>query len=204
MKWCYRQSTTKVEQHREQLDALTSDDVIWCPFEDHRHICPFDDICLYNGGLKCYGTVMLYLPDRCLRQFGYKQYIPHHPPAVESLDVDIDWLSYVQGVLDVIRDAVFAVRPYDVVDEYMGWYYMVSHPRLVAPPENEEREIPVPVYAEGPEDERLAYISGELHRYLQRHGANEEDDEFIEIFRSLRVAQGGPLPQGGPIPYPSP
>ena len=62
----------------------------------------------------------------------------------------------------------------------------------------------MPVYAEGPEDERLAYISCELHRYLQRHGANEEDDEFIEIFRSLRVAQDGPLPQGGPIPYPSP
>ena len=102
MKWCYRQSTTNVDQRRVHLDALTPGDVIWRPFEDHRHIRPFDDICLYKGGLKWYGTIMLYLPDRCLCHFGYREYIPHHPPVVESLDVDVDWLSYVPNFLNCI------------------------------------------------------------------------------------------------------
>ncbi|XP_058722288.1 protein MAIN-LIKE 1-like [Vicia villosa] len=134
MKWEYRQGTQKVADIRAVLDQLTPYDIVWRPFEDHRAHRPFDDICLFRGGLKWYGTVVLYLPDRCMRQFGYRQYIPIAPPNVDTLDVDVEWATYMQSV-------------------------------------------------------------------LQCHQARPEDEQFLEIFRALRLAQGGPLPREGPITY---
>ncbi|XP_058748831.1 protein MAIN-LIKE 1-like [Vicia villosa] len=176
------------------------------PFEDHRVHRPFDDICLYRGGLKWYSTVVLYLPDRCMRQFGYRQYIPTAPPNVDTLDVDVEWATYMQSVLQVSRShddppAAFATMPYETDDDYLPWYYTVSHPRIRAPQDDQPMEVPVPVYDEGPSDPRLSYISHELHHYLQRHQAVPEDEQFLEIFRALRLAQGGPLPREGPITY---
>ncbi|CAK8565302.1 unnamed protein product [Lathyrus sativus] len=75
MKWMYQKGTQKVDELRAVLDGLTHADVIWCPFQDHRQHQLIDDICLYRGGLKWYDTTVLYLPERCLRQFGYRQYI---------------------------------------------------------------------------------------------------------------------------------
>ncbi|XP_058775806.1 protein MAIN-LIKE 1-like [Vicia villosa] len=206
MKWEYRQGTQKVADIRAMLDQLTPHDIAWRPFEDHRVHRPFDDICLYRGGLKWFGTVVLYLPDRCLRQFGYKQYIPTAPPNVDTLDVDVEWATYRQSVLQVTRahddpPAVFATIPYETDDDYLAWYYTVSHPIFRAPRGDQPMEVPVPVYDEGPSDPRLSYISHELHHYLQRHQAVPEDEQFLEIFRALRLAQGGPLPREGPITY---
>ncbi|XP_058772053.1 protein MAIN-LIKE 1-like [Vicia villosa] len=90
MRWEYRQGTQKVDEIRAVLDQLTPRDVIWRHFEDHRQHRLFDDICLYRGGLKWYGTVVLYLSDRCPRQFGYRQYILIAPPNVDTLDVDVE------------------------------------------------------------------------------------------------------------------
>lgn len=83
----------------------------------------------------------------------------------------------------------------------MDWYYKVSHPRLVAPPPDEVREVPVPFYDEGSSHEKLSFISHEFRRYLHRNEAYEEDDEFAEIFRSPCVAQGGPSPRRRPITF---
>ncbi|XP_058727048.1 protein MAIN-LIKE 1-like [Vicia villosa] len=206
MKWEYRQGTQKVSDIRAVLDQLTPHDIVWSPFEDHSVHRPFDDICLYQGGLKWYGTVVLYLPDRCMRQFGYRQYIPTAPPNIDTLDVDVEWATYMQSVLQVIRShddppAAFATMPYETDDDYLPWYYTVSHPRLRAPLDDQPMEVPVPVYDEGPSDPRLSYISHELHHYLLRHQAVPEDEQFLEIFRALRLAQGGPLPREGPITY---
>ncbi|XP_058746915.1 protein MAIN-LIKE 1-like [Vicia villosa] len=142
----------------------------------------------------------------CLRQFGYRQYILTAPPNVDTLDVDVEWATYMQSVLQVTRShddprAAFATMPYETDDDYLPWYYMVSHPRLRAPQDDEPMEVPVPVYDEGPSDPRLSYISHELHHYLQRHQAVPEDEQFLEIFRALRLAQDGPLPREGPITY---
>lgn len=71
MKWVYKQHTQKVDEIRHVLDALTHADVIWCHFVNHRQQRPFDDICLYMGGLKWYDTIVLYLPEWCMHQFGY-------------------------------------------------------------------------------------------------------------------------------------
>ncbi|XP_058775003.1 protein MAINTENANCE OF MERISTEMS-like [Vicia villosa] len=154
MKWEYRQGTQKVADIRAVLDQLTPHDIVWHPFEDHRVHRPFDDICLYRGGLKWYGTVVLYLPDRCMRQFGYRQYIPIAPPNVDTLDVDVEWAAYMQSVLQVIRShddppVAFATIPYETDDNYLAWYYTVSHRHLRAPRGDQAMEVTVPVYDEG-------------------------------------------------------
>ncbi|XP_050880826.1 protein MAINTENANCE OF MERISTEMS-like [Lathyrus oleraceus] len=74
MRWSYRQGVLKVDDLRSILDELTPADVIWRPFEDHRALRQFGELCLYRGCLKWGDTVVPYLPNRCLRQFGYKQY----------------------------------------------------------------------------------------------------------------------------------
>ncbi|XP_058768864.1 protein MAIN-LIKE 1-like [Vicia villosa] len=191
MKWEYRQGTQKVADIRAVLDQLTPHDIVWRPFEDHRVHRPVDDICLYRV---------------CMRQFGYRQYIPTAPPNVDTLDVDVEWATYMQSVLQVIRSyndppAAFATMLYETDDDYLPWYCMVSHHRLRAPRDDRPMEVPVPVYDEGLSYPRLSYISHELHHYLQRHQAVPEDEQFLEIFRALRLAQGGPLPSEGPITY---
>ncbi|XP_058751705.1 protein MAIN-LIKE 1-like [Vicia villosa] len=206
MKWEYRQGTQKVADIRIVLDQLTPHDIVWRPFEGHRAHRPFDDSYLFRGGLKWYGTVVLYLPDKCMRQFGYRQYIPIAPPNVDTLDVDVEWATYMQSGLQVIRShddppTMFATIPYETDDDYLAWYYTVSHPLLRAPRGDQPMEVLVPVYDEGPSDPRLSYISHELHHYLQHHQARPEDDQFLEIFRALRLAQGEPLPREGPITY---
>ncbi|XP_058733496.1 uncharacterized protein LOC131605119 [Vicia villosa] len=52
-------------------------------FEDHREIIPFDSISLYSGWLACgTDTMVMYLPKRCMRKFGYVQTIPKSPSEV--------------------------------------------------------------------------------------------------------------------------
>lgn len=149
--------------------------------------------------MKWYDIVVLYLSNRCLRQFRYRQYIPSPPPNVDTLDADDEWIVYDASMMDITCLAVFATTPYDMVADYLDWYYRVSHPRLVPPPRGEVRQVSDPVYNKGPSDPRLSFISHEMHRYLHCHEAEEDDYDFVKVFRALRVAQDGPVPQGGPI-----
>ncbi|XP_058742850.1 protein MAIN-LIKE 1-like [Vicia villosa] len=137
MRWAYKQGELKVDELRLVLDVLTPTDVIWRPFENHRVERPFDDICLYRGCLKWCDTVVPYLPDRCIRQFGFRQYIPPPPPDCNTHDVDVKWITYHSSVLDVIRLTDVANIPYDASVGYLEWYYRVSHPRLIPPSQNE-------------------------------------------------------------------
>ncbi|KAI5408767.1 hypothetical protein KIW84_054559 [Lathyrus oleraceus] len=99
---------------------LTPADVIWHPFEDHRAWHLFDEICLYRGCLKWGDTVVPYLPDRCLRQFGYRQYVPSPPlDFMMATDIDVDWIGYHQSVIVVIRPTTLATTPSDVENGYL-------------------------------------------------------------------------------------
>jgi hypothetical protein len=153
MRWSYRQGVLKVDDLRPILDELTPVDVIWRPFEDHRAWRQFDEMCLYRGCLKWGDTVVPYLPDRCLRQFGYKKYVPSPPlDCMMATDTDIDWIGYHQSVIVMIRLTTLATTPSDIEDGYLEWYYCVSHLCLAPPHRDEPREVPVPVYDAGPFD----------------------------------------------------
>ncbi|KAI5401504.1 hypothetical protein KIW84_066105 [Lathyrus oleraceus] len=190
MRWSYRQGVLKVDDLRPILDELTPADVIWRPFEDHRAWCVFDEICLYRGCLKWGETVVPYLPDRCLRQFGYRQYVPSPPlDCMMATDIDVDWISYHQSVIAVIDSSTVATTPSDAVDGYLEWYYCVSHPRLVPPHRDAPREVPVPVYDAGPSDPDWARVSTLVHRYLRQVNAEEEDPQFSDLFEALHISR---------------
>ncbi|KAI5396362.1 hypothetical protein KIW84_062532 [Lathyrus oleraceus] len=190
MRWSYRQGVLKVDDLRPILDELTPADVIWRPFEDHRAWCVFDEICLYRGCLKWGETVVPYLPDRCLRQFGYRQYVPSPPlDCMMATDIDVDWISYHQSVIAVIGSSTVATTPSDAVDGYLEWYYCVSHPRLVPPHRDAPREVPVPVYDAGPSDPDWARVSTLIHRYLRQVNAEEEDPQFSYLFEALHISR---------------
>nr|XP_004500432.1 protein MAINTENANCE OF MERISTEMS-like [Cicer arietinum] len=132
-RWCYKQGKHKVHEYRSIIDALTPADVIWRPWENHRGVIPFDDITLYTGHIRLCSTVVKYLPERCLRQFGYIQYIPSPPlpdPA-RLFDVDVEWLRYVTPVTELFHKLRPATYPSECEDGYLEWFYQVSHPLLV-------------------------------------------------------------------------
>ncbi|XP_058775358.1 protein MAIN-LIKE 1-like [Vicia villosa] len=110
MRWSYRQGAIKVDAYRPILDQLTPTDVVWRPFEDHRPHRAFNELSL------------------CLRQFGYRQYIPPVPPAytLSNDEIAVEWISYVQSVTDVIRDTEPVGYPHETVDGYLEWYYRVD------------------------------------------------------------------------------
>ncbi|CAJ2645088.1 unnamed protein product [Trifolium pratense] len=127
-RWRYRQGNVKLPAYRPVLDALTPDDVIWRPFQNHRAALPFDLVSMYSGYL-CGCTVVRYLPERCIRRFGYVQYIPPPPPPAPAIDViDSDRIGYdiaVDRIVQPTRPATYAA---EAAADYLSWYYTVSHP----------------------------------------------------------------------------
>ena len=66
--------------YRVFLDRTNHDDINWTPFEDYMEVVPFDTISLYSGWLACGDNTMVwYLPEWCMRQFGYVQMISRSP-----------------------------------------------------------------------------------------------------------------------------
>ena len=77
--------------------------------------------------------------------------------------------------------------PSGTMANYLDWYYRVSHPRLVPPPVDEPRQVPVPQFATGPSDPKLACISALIHRHLQKFDAEEDDPQFADLFAALHL-----------------
>ncbi|MCI32661.1 serine/threonine-protein phosphatase 7 long form-like protein, partial [Trifolium medium] len=89
---------------QKMMDRLLPHDIAWTPYEDHQDVCPFEDIVLYSGWIRCGPIKVRYLPKWVLRQFGYVQTIPRHPDsAANILDtvvrIDQHWLNYTDRVL---------------------------------------------------------------------------------------------------------
>ncbi|GAU24733.1 hypothetical protein TSUD_355620 [Trifolium subterraneum] len=80
-------------------------------------------------------TVVPYLPERCLRQFGFVQYIQPPPPhpTLSYTDIDSLWSGYhtsVDRILQLTRPVRFDA---ETTADYLPWYYTVSHPILCRP-----------------------------------------------------------------------
>ena len=100
---------------------------------------------MYSGYLRgC--AVVPYLPERCFRQFGYLQCIPPPPPASAPAiaDIDSDWTDYdisVDHILMLTRPVRFDG---EATDDYLPWFYTVSHPRLCRPVDGPHGAPPAP------------------------------------------------------------
>ncbi|GAU38937.1 hypothetical protein TSUD_213220 [Trifolium subterraneum] len=146
-RWVYKQGKTKLPAYRPIMDALTPPDVIWRPFEGHRGSIPSNLITCFSGYLRgC--TVVPYLPERCLRQFGFVQYIPPPPPhpATSYTDIDSLWSGYhtsVDRILQFTRPVRFDA---ETTADYLPWYYTVSHPILCRPDDGPHGAPPVPQF----------------------------------------------------------
>lgn len=71
------------------------------------------------------------------------------PPPTNHImpdDIDVEWFGYHWSVIDVIHQSALVATPYEEDGGYLEWYYHVSHPRLVPPPRDALREVPVPTY----------------------------------------------------------
>ncbi|KAK2362374.1 protein MAIN-LIKE [Trifolium repens] len=211
MRWTYKQGKMKLPENRPIMDSLTPDDVIWRPFENHRGIVPFDLISMYSGYLRgC--TVLPHLPERCLRQFEYLQYIPPPPPpAPATAEIDIAWIGY-DSVVDQILQPTRLVRyATETTDDHLSWYYRVSHPRVCRPIDGPHGAPVVPQYApaqpyhhdpmaqDAPPihhdpiacDRRNFEIAGALERYVSTIDVGRDEEEFVDLFwaSSLRLFQ---------------
>lgn len=95
-------------------------------------------------GLKRGDTIVPYLLDKCLHQFGYKQYTPSPPPDYTN-DIDVEWIGFYESLIVVFRPTLEVTTSFETGNGYSEWYYCVSHPRLVPSPRNAPWEVSVPV-----------------------------------------------------------
>nr|XP_012575136.1 protein MAIN-LIKE 1-like [Cicer arietinum] len=164
-RWCYKQGKHKVHEYRSIIDALTPADVIWRPWENHRGVIPFDDITLYTAHIRLCSTVVKYLPERYLRQFGYIQYIPS-PPLLDParlFDVDMEWLRYVTPV---------------------------SHPLLVRPdgvPQVPRYSVP-PTSADASSSQPPPILQ-QIGEGLSQHQASPDDELYIHFYKALYLSR---------------
>ncbi|GAU30124.1 hypothetical protein TSUD_360170 [Trifolium subterraneum] len=153
------------------------------PALGHRGSIPADLITCFSGYLRGF-TVVPYLLERCLRQFGFIQYIQPPPPHLT-------------------RPVTFAA---ETTANYLSWYYIVSHHILCRPHDGPHGAPPVPQFVPPyapPEDDpvpedappvgerrwRDAVVSA-LERFIAHVDADREDETFEDIYFALDVARG--------------
>ncbi|XP_058771909.1 protein MAIN-LIKE 1-like [Vicia villosa] len=137
-RYILQRGNNKVGPYRVYLNHIVHDDIQWTPFIGYGDVIPFDRIRLYFGWLPSRSNTMVkYLPEQCMRQFGHVQMIlksPFHvaPDTVTSREIAAifeDWAHHL--VLKEYRSMV-ATKRWHCVDGYVTWFYRVSHP-LVTP-----------------------------------------------------------------------
>ncbi|PNY03588.1 serine/threonine-protein phosphatase-like protein [Trifolium pratense] len=189
MRWIYKQGKTKLPEYRPIMDALTPDDVIWRQFETHRGSIPFDPITLYSGYLRgC--TVVPYLPERCIRQFGYVHYVPPPPPlarAYAAIDSDLNgYHASIDRILQPTRPVTYAS---ETTPDYLPWYYTYA-PAPDAPATDAPAEDAPPETALQREQRWRGMVHGALEAFLTRVDTDRNDHDFDDLFFALGVSRG--------------
>ncbi|GAU47881.1 hypothetical protein TSUD_404530 [Trifolium subterraneum] len=203
----------KLPTYRPIMDALTPSDVIWRPFEGHRGSVLFDLVTCFRGYLRGWTTIP-YLPQRCLRQFGFLQYIPPSPPhaAPSYDDIDSLWSGYHTYVDRILQLTLPVTYDDETTSDYLSWYYTVSHPRVCRPHDRPHGAPPVPQYVSAQQDDPTAedappadappessqqgekrwrhVVVSALERYVAYVDADRDDDTFEDIVLALDVAHG--------------
>ncbi len=134
-RWKLTRGAGLVEPYRHALDRLTDADVTWEPYAGHRATRSWEPIALYRGFIRFGPTMLPYLPDRVLRQFGHAQPIPGDPRDIRRQSVspealDRMWFAFDQHLVQV-GPRVAPHRLASAVEPgYMAWFRRISHPYI--------------------------------------------------------------------------
>ncbi|KAI5656526.1 hypothetical protein M9H77_25319 [Catharanthus roseus] len=128
-----------------RLDMMSADEVRWTPYriQEIRDIW----VSTWHGMLAYFDCVEVYMPDRVVRQFGWRQCIPAHPirpkearrPVnnrmymVKNTFVEALWLEAPSHLLTETWISVPAVTLDERTDDYMQWFTPRTHPRIQNP-----------------------------------------------------------------------
>ncbi|KAI5654466.1 hypothetical protein M9H77_31653 [Catharanthus roseus] len=94
-----------------------------------------------------WSLLVSYMPDRIVRQFGFKQCIPSHPirsqearrptnnrmSVVKNLFAEALWLEAPLHLFTETWTSVPTIPPSACTDDYMQWFLPRSHPRIQNP-----------------------------------------------------------------------
>ncbi|KAI5664773.1 hypothetical protein M9H77_24096 [Catharanthus roseus] len=132
------------------------------------------------------------MPDRVLRQFGFRLCIPAHPIQPQEVRrplnnrmyvlrntfIEALWLETPSHLLTESWTSVPAIPVSSCTDDYMGWYLPYTHPRIQNP-ENILSGYNVPVAPIMAPKALLDLIAHECHRQ------DIDGDEFRRAVRDL-------------------
>ncbi|KAH1193622.1 Protein MAINTENANCE OF MERISTEMS [Glycine max] len=107
--------------YRKHLHRLTTIDVCWMSYGDHRVVQEFDLISCFSGHIRWGLIVVIHRPERVT-------IFPHCAgPRLCFEDIDDRWMhfSYYLALVGQI-----CVVPGQYASYYMYWFYMISHPFL--------------------------------------------------------------------------
>ncbi|XP_012830041.1 PREDICTED: uncharacterized protein LOC105951197 [Erythranthe guttata] len=156
-----------LEHIRGLLDNMTTDDVEWLPYG--RDIHESIPRMLYHGTIQYMWVVEPYMPDRCVRQFGWVQDIPRGlipsmepcsrgPKGGTSYKVNY---PFPGGMWDMVQAHSIRANAYktarqrgEVDKHYIEWYTDRTHPKI-----NNPDVGPAPVHRENvrPPDQPAYY-----------------------------------------------
>ncbi|KAI5673291.1 hypothetical protein M9H77_13655 [Catharanthus roseus] len=186
---CYK-SESKLMGVRLRLDMMTADEVRWMPYrtQDVRDCW----VSTWQCFIAYFDCVEPYMPDRVLRQFGFRQCISAHPIqpwearrppnnrmyVLRNTFVEALWLEAPLHLLTETWTSVPAIPASSCIDDYLDWYLPCTHLRIQNP-ENILSGYNIPVAPAMPPQALLDMIARECHRQ------DIADDEFQHRVRDL-------------------
>ena len=126
-----RRTTSAIADVRVQLAALTYDGVTWNPYVAHRAGRPLVVSTMFSGFIKLGILVHCHLTERVLRQFGFMQPIPRPPTSLPMLDFATINDRCRDHDQFVVVQVVPATTHFSCLDEYLQWFWRVSHPYIL-------------------------------------------------------------------------
>lgn len=109
----------------EYIDQTQHDDIDWTPYNTHQEIVSFDPISFYSGWLACRMNLMCrYLPERCMRQFGYVHIIMispfvYAPNIIVCRHLDNILTNYESHLIPDEYLSMSATSQWSYIDDYM-------------------------------------------------------------------------------------